>query len=293
MPVYDEVLARNIRAARSRKGIGQERLAARMRALGFTAWLRQTVSKAEKNERRLTAAEVVGLAYCLETSIAALLAPALEDRMVEFPSGAAVAAALVAGSVRGIPDESVAWQNDVPVFAAVSWPAGLDMTKVSELEKVAEEFRAWKASQGGEEMVPPGSTVPVVQLPVVAGVVTSPHGVLIGRRNDGKPPWTFIAGEQEPDELVRDTVEREVKEETGVEVAAQQIIGERDHPATGRHMIYVAATPTHETPLIVGDEAELAEVRWASLAEAEELMGGTMYPPVREYLALVLGSGER
>lgn len=33
--------------------------------------------------------------------------------------------------------------------------------------------------------------------PVVAAIVTSKHGVLVGRRNDGKPPWTFIAGEIE------------------------------------------------------------------------------------------------
>src|SRR5215472_9337572 len=31
--------------------------------------------------------------------------------------------------------------------------------------------------------------------PVVAAIVTSEHGVLVGRRNDGNPPWTFIAGE--------------------------------------------------------------------------------------------------
>jgi 8-oxo-dGTP pyrophosphatase MutT (NUDIX family) len=123
---------------------------------------------------------------------------------------------------------------------------------------------------------------------VVAAIVTSRQGVLIGRRHDGTPPWTFIAGEQGPDELPRDTVEREVKEETGGDVAAEQIIGERDHPVTGRHMIYVAATPTRETPLIVGGQAELAEVRWASLAEAEELLPG-MYGPVHEYLVRELG----
>lgn len=149
MALYDEVVVSNLRAARKRKDIGQERLAARMRALGFSAWLRQTVSKAEKGERRLTALEVFGLAYCLETSLFALLAPTAEDKMVEFPGGASVAAELVAGSVRGIPDESVAWKNDLPVFAAVSWPAGSDMSQASELQKLADEFRAWKASQGG------------------------------------------------------------------------------------------------------------------------------------------------
>ena len=30
--------------------------------------------------------------------------------------------------------------------------------------------------------------------PVVAAIVTSHLGVLVGKHNDGKPPWTFIAG---------------------------------------------------------------------------------------------------
>jgi hypothetical protein len=29
---------------------------------------------------------------------------------------------------------------------------------------------------------------------VVAAIVISQEGVLLGRRHDGKPPWTFIAG---------------------------------------------------------------------------------------------------
>ncbi len=33
--------------------------------------------------------------------------------------------------------------------------------------------------------------------PIVAVIVTSRLGVLVARRNDGKPPWTFIAGEIE------------------------------------------------------------------------------------------------
>ena len=37
-------------------------------------------------------------------------------------------------------------------------------------------------------------------------------------------------------------------------------------------MIYIAAAPTHGTEVFVGDEDELAEVRWVSLAEADELM---------------------
>ena len=126
--------------------------------------------------------------------------------------------------------------------------------------------------------------------PVVAAIVTSAPGVLVGRRNDRTPPWSFISGEVEPGELAEDAAVREVKEETGLEVRAGQIIGERDHPATGRHMIYMAAEPTRGTEVFVGDEAELAEVRWVSLAEADELLPG-MFGPVREYLAATIGAG--
>jgi excisionase family DNA binding protein len=121
--------------------------------------------------------------------------------------------------------------------------------------------------------------------PVVAAIVTSELGVLIGRRNDGKPLWTFIAGEIEPGESPAEAGVREVKEETGLLVAAGQEIGRRVHPATGRTMIYMAARPTHDTDIFVGDRDELAEVRWASLQEVDELMRPYgMFRPVREHL---------
>ena len=42
--------------------------------------------------------------------------------------------------------------------------------------------------------------------------------------------------------------------------------------------------------MFVGDEAELAEVRWVTLAEADELMAEYgMYEPVHEYLAREIG----
>jgi 8-oxo-dGTP pyrophosphatase MutT (NUDIX family) len=120
----------------------------------------------------------------------------------------------------------------------------------------------------------------------VAAIVTSRRGVLAGRRRDGKPPWTFIAGEVEPfDATPADAAVREVKEETGLEIRAGREIGRRVHPQTGRTMIYLAARPVRgATKVIVGDEAELAEVRWLTLAEADELLPG-MYGPVRDHLA--------
>jgi 8-oxo-dGTP pyrophosphatase MutT (NUDIX family) len=110
--------------------------------------------------------------------------------------------------------------------------------------------------------------------PVAAAIVTSSRGVLAGKRNDGKPPWTFIAGEVEPGETAPFAAVREVKEETGLEARAKHEIGRRVHPKTGRTMIYVAAEPVRQDDLdvFVGDTDELAEVRWLSLAEADELL---------------------
>ena len=127
--------------------------------------------------------------------------------------------------------------------------------------------------------------------PVVAAIVTSHLGVLVGKRQDGKPPWTFIAGKIEPGESPADAAVREVKEETGLRIEAGGVIGRRVHPATGRTMVYMAAQPTHGTEVFVGDEEELAEVRWASLTEAEKLMNGMIFEPVEKYLRQALGNG--
>jgi 8-oxo-dGTP pyrophosphatase MutT (NUDIX family)/transcriptional regulator with XRE-family HTH domain len=139
----------------------------------------------------------------------------------------------------------------------------------------------------GEPMTQPASTPEPP--PVAAAIVTSSRGVLAGRRNDGKPPWTFIAGEVEPGETAPFAAVREVKEETGLEVRAAGEIGRRVHPKTGRTMIYIAAEPVRPTDLdvFVGDTDELAEVRWVSLAEADELLPG-MFEPVHDYLEQAL-----
>jgi len=80
-----------------------------------------------------------------------------------------------------------------------------------------------------------------------------------------------------------------VKEETGLEITAGDILGERVHPKTGRHMVYVAASPaTDSLHVIVGDPDELSEVKWAPLADAEALLPG-MFEPVHDHLARLLG----
>jgi 8-oxo-dGTP pyrophosphatase MutT (NUDIX family)/transcriptional regulator with XRE-family HTH domain len=266
---YDAVLAANIRAARARAGLQQEPLAARMRALGFAAWQRQTVASIEKGRRRVTAEEVFGLALALETTMPALQSPSDPDSQVALPSSDVLPAVSVVrlaghgGLARALNDRAVRWDGDKPVFQRV--PASLGET--------------WPGA--------PGAELPQRQ-PVVAAIVTSREGVLITRRKDGRPTWGFVSGEIEPGESPEDAAVREVKEETGLEVRAGGLLGQRLHPATGRTMIYLSAVPERGTDVFVGDTSELAEVRWASLAEADELLPG-MFDPVHEYLEREIG----
>jgi transcriptional regulator with XRE-family HTH domain len=121
---YGEILARNIRAARNRLGIGQESAAVRMRALGFDAWIRQTVGATERGRRRPTAEEILGLALALETSVRALLEFPY-DEAVAFPGGQ-LGAKSMERLVGGLNDKTVRWKDDAPEFTAgkAAWFAG-------------------------------------------------------------------------------------------------------------------------------------------------------------------------
>jgi 8-oxo-dGTP pyrophosphatase MutT (NUDIX family) len=132
---------------------------------------------------------------------------------------------------------------------------------------------------------------------VAAAIVTSSLGVLIGKRRDGAPPWTFPSGKIEPGESPVDAAVRETLEETGLRVRAKRIIGDRVHPLTGVRIVYVAAVPASEAEVQIREvledsaasaEGELTDIRWVSLAEAEALMGD-MSEDVRWYLQRALG----
>jgi transcriptional regulator with XRE-family HTH domain len=114
---YGVILGRNLGAARKRTGLSQADLAARMQALGFTQWVAQTVSKSERNDRRVLAEEVFGLAIVLETSVTRLMSPLWEDKGVELPSGRALRTGAVEGYVTGewATDERIRWLGNAPV----------------------------------------------------------------------------------------------------------------------------------------------------------------------------------
>ena len=262
---YASILARNMRVARAAADLSQAEVGERMRDIGFTSWLRQTMSTVEKGKRRLTAEEVFWLSYVLGTTVIRLMSPTEDDHWVSAPDGRTIHAQHAAGRMRSTGDGAIQWDGNTAVFMA--------------------EKRGYQGEPGTGDLF---AAAERRQRPVVAAVVISGRGVLVGRRIDGKPPWTFIAGEQEPGERPEDTAVREVKEETALRIRAGQVIGERVHPKTGRTMVYMAAAPVRGTDVVVNDEAELAEVRWVGLAEADELLPG-MFEPVREHLARELG----
>jgi len=135
----------------------------------------------------------------------------------------------------------------------------------------------------GDMLASRGSAREPEQPPVVAAIVTSPLGVLVTHRIDGVPPWGFVAGKVEPGESAADAAVREVKEETGLDIAVGRELGRRVHPDTGRTMIYVTAEPVHGTDAEIGDPAELDEIRWLPFGDVDDLMPG-VYEPVRAYL---------
>ena len=121
---------------------------------------------------------------------------------------------------------------------------------------------------------------------VVAAVITSALGVLVTWRADKTPPAGFLSGEIEPGESPGEAVIRECREEAGLAVRAGQVIAERLHPRTGRHMIYVAGEPVDGTDVRAEHGSGLTQVRWVSLDQAEAAMAEFcgIYPPVRDYL---------
>jgi 8-oxo-dGTP pyrophosphatase MutT (NUDIX family)/transcriptional regulator with XRE-family HTH domain len=281
-PVGRYVLA-NLKELREVRGLNYKQLSERLTALGRPIPT-LGLSRIERGDRRVDADDLVALALALEVNPSALLLPRnthprdmielASDRQPELASDAW---AWADGS-RPLPAAGPGTRS------TADWYALADFARYARPQ--------WSPPRDLEAVMKQLNPETKLQMPVVAAIVTSELGVLVGRRNDGKPPWTFIAGEQDAvkDENPADTAVREVKEETGLRVQVGEVIGERDHPNTGRHMIYLAAAPTHGTDVFVGDEDELAEVRWVSLAELDELMGaGNIFAPVHEHLAGEIG----
>jgi ADP-ribose pyrophosphatase YjhB (NUDIX family) len=106
--------------------------------------------------------------------------------------------------------------------------------------------------------------------PGVSAVIFSPDGVLLQRRDDNGL-WGLPGGGVEPGESVRVAVVREVREETGLEVAPGRLIGVYSDPVHHQVMRYPDGNQIHYVSVafacrIVGGEltcgAESLDLRW-------------------------------
>jgi 8-oxo-dGTP diphosphatase len=120
--------------------------------------------------------------------------------------------------------------------------------------------------------------------PIAAAVIVNHGRVLLVRRvhAEGSLLWTFPGGEIEPGETGEDAAVRETREETGLTVRAVTTLGERIHPSTGRHMIYVACEAL--TGEASAADSEVAAVEWCSRERVGELVPFPFLPPVAGYL---------
>ncbi len=117
---------------------------------------------------------------------------------------------------------------------------------------------------------------------VALAIITSDRGVLVAKRKDGIPPWTFLGGEFRPGETGEEALRRRVQAEAGLTVTSVRFIGRRIHPKTSRVMTYGHVEVEPGEPRL-GDPEDLAEVRWVSIDETRTLMPD-IYGPVRQYL---------
>jgi 8-oxo-dGTP diphosphatase len=126
----------------------------------------------------------------------------------------------------------------------------------------------------------------VAKPPVAAAIIVDGGRVLMVRRAiaEGSLSWQFPAGAVEDGEDAERAAERETHEETGIRVAAVEVIGERVHPATGRQMTYVLCRKVGVGDAYVADPDELAEVAWCTKSEVDQLVPDGVWEPVQRHL---------
>lgn len=126
---------------------------------------------------------------------------------------------------------------------------------------------------------------------IAAAIVVSEGRVLMVRRrvSEGQLSWQFPAGEIEPGESREDAAVRETHEETGVEVVAMKLLGERVHPKTSRLISYTACEVVGGTAY-VADAEELAELAWVAHDDIPQYVPYGLFEPVQAHLDAVMAT---
>ena len=118
-------------------------------------------------------------------------------------------------------------------------------------------------------------------IPVVAALIVRGGRLLIARRPEGRHMagrWEFPGGKLEKGESPEDAVEREIREELGLDVRAGRIYQAiaYSYPEKDVLLLFYAAAVVSGEPRPI----EEAEIRWVTVAE----LGGYAFAPVDEML---------
>ncbi len=103
------------------------------------------------------------------------------------------------------------------------------------------------------------------KLGAAAIIVDRPGHVLLVKHTYGKLNWELPGGATEPNESVEQTVVREVREETGLDVIAEPITGIYDNPAHAVHYFVSRYRPRDESATPRPDLAEISSAGYRSV----------------------------
>jgi transcriptional regulator with XRE-family HTH domain len=124
---YNDLIVANIRAAIGRRGLTHEDLAERMRQLGYSSWIRQTVSNTIRGKRKLIAEELLGISIAVDVSIVSLMLASADDpAAVTIPSGEVVGIErwMAGFGTTGPRPWQVVWDGNTPKLTAPASTGG-------------------------------------------------------------------------------------------------------------------------------------------------------------------------
>jgi 8-oxo-dGTP diphosphatase len=127
---------------------------------------------------------------------------------------------------------------------------------------------------------------------VALGIVRyDDHVLLIERRKKEQGSngeflnWAFPGGEIEPGETPFGTAEREVYEETGRHVIAQNTLDEMRHPSFPAHIYYIACQLSERSAEKVNDHGVI-QAKWIPIAKLDMFITSSLNKNVQKHLLL-------
>ena len=224
-----DVIAQRIRQLREARGWSVAELATRCKDAGLPRLTSTVLYKLESQRqnrapRPVTVDELLILAFVLDIAPVHLIAGLDDDAELPISPDWTISASGARQWIRGFApiagsNKKLYNANVPPSEDNAQWFVVRDVTSYEQVLQALEGLKQFVGLKHQQEQD---------QRPaIVAAIVTSPLGVLVGRRNDGTPPWTFPAGEQDviKDENPAHTAIRETKEETGLLIRVGEDIG--------------------------------------------------------------------